>query len=315
MGLMNIGGPSRDNIARSISSKFAPPPVRDSLTNKLSEIFHKFANKIPQVFMWLDQRDFEQNPGIIIPIMFKLLNNELTDKSALSDEDVSIIGSATFVLSRMGMDGSRDAHPPTREFKAMIDSLDLPLSPPLTKEILTPLLDSLMRAPIIDAMISSMVFAHLNPLPLAEAYDNAKYYKKDDKILWTDGKVYKFKEYVGAAGFHPDNHPECWILVEPPSSVAPSSGAPPPTPQHSESREEKRARLLSSLPAYDRTKEYRIQDSVTFDGKVYTYISDLPGIRTPLPAGNPNFWSVFGGYRRKSRKNKRAKKSKRTHRR
>jgi hypothetical protein len=45
------------------------------------------------------------------------------------------------------------------------------------------------------------------------AYRNDMDYNTGDMITWTDGKVYKFKERIGAAGYNPQGHPDRWILV------------------------------------------------------------------------------------------------------
>jgi len=54
------------------------------------------------------------------------------------------------------------------------------------------------------------------PMPSSSAppsFDDGKIYSTDDKITWTDGKIYKFNEYIGAAGYNPISNPTSWTLV------------------------------------------------------------------------------------------------------
>jgi hypothetical protein len=218
--------------------------------------------------------------------MFNLLTNEFTDKSALSKDDVAMIAGAPFGI------------PPPGQPEAMLKMLNLLLPPSLPIKDMAPLIQSLITSPTATALARTREYVSRNPLPIADPYDDGKEYNAGDKILWTDGKVYQFKEYIGAAGYHPDNHPDRWTLVNSQTVPAPpSQGTAAATP-------------------YDNQKSYKKGDKVTLNGKEYMCIDEYE-VFGLSPETNPDSWKevTSGGYRRKSRKVKKSKKAKRTYRR
>jgi hypothetical protein len=118
------------------------------------------------------------------------------------------------------------------------------------------------------------------------AYDNARKYAENDVITF-EGKIYKLKEGIGAAGYSPATHPRYWTEVT--SALASSPRAP---------------------PAYENAITYYTNDIITFNGKVYRLREGI-GAAGYSPATHPQYWTEVrsGGYR-KSKKAKRKVKRK-----
>lgn len=109
----------------------------------------------------------------------------------------------------------------------------------------------------------------------AESYDNSRKYNKGE-IVSFEGKTYKLKEYIGAAGFGPTSHPKYWELV----STSPVTTSPAPT-------------TPSFVKLYDNSRIYNKGELVSFEGNTYKFkeFTNGPGYG---PTSHPNYWEKLG---------------------